>query len=116
EQAIAILEGRVRGRLESAGELLDQPYDWDDLVLPERQTEMLRSLVAEIRSRESLLAKGNRLAKYGGLGQSALLHGPPGTGKTTAAQILARELRVQLVRIDCASIVSKYIGDTARNL
>ena len=114
--AINILEDRVRGRLESAGELLDQPYDWDDLVLPERQTEMLRSLVTEIRSRESLLAKGNRLAKYGGLGQSALLHGPPGTGKTTAAQILARELRVQLVRIDCASIVSKYIGDTARNL
>jgi tRNA A37 threonylcarbamoyladenosine biosynthesis protein TsaE len=115
-EAIDLLRTRVRGRLESAGNLLPQPYDWSDLVLPPRQQTLLRTIVAEIRTREGLLGRGERLAKYGGLGQSALLHGPPGTGKTMVAQILARDLGVQLVRVDCASVVSKYIGDTARNL
>jgi hypothetical protein len=115
-EAAALIASRVRTRLESAGNLLSQPYDWPDLVLPPRQQALLQTIVGEIRSRGKLLASGDRLAKYGGLGQSALLHGPPGTGKTMVAQILARDLSVQLVRVDCASVVSKYIGDTARNL
>lgn len=115
-EAHALLHNRIGGRLEKAGNLLTLPYDWPDLVLPERQLALLRAIVSEIRSRDILLAGGERLSKYGGLGQSALLHGPPGTGKTMVAQILARELQVPLVRIDCASTVSKFIGETAKNL
>lgn len=115
-EALKLLRARVRGRLERAGNLLSQPYGWADLVLPDRQIGLLRTIVDEIRSREQLLHTDDRLAKYGGLGQSALLHGPPGTGKTMVAQILARELQVPLVRVDCASAVSKFIGETAKNL
>ncbi len=114
--ACAHIRESARARLEADSQLLDQPYDWDDLVLPPRQRALIDTLVAEMRARERLLAAGERRAKYGGLGQSILFHGPPGTGKTMAAQVLARELQVDLVRVDCASAISKFIGETAKNL
>lgn len=115
-EACLRIRAGVRARLEQDAQLLDQPYDWDDLVLPARQQALIATVLAEMRARDRLLAGGDRRAKYGGLGQSILFHGPPGTGKTMAAQVLARALQVDLVRVDCASAISKFIGETAKNM
>ena len=114
--ACACIRASARARLEQGAQLLDQPYDWSDLVLPARQRILIDTIVAEMRARDRLLGRGDRRAKYGGLGQSILFHGPSGTGKTMAAQVLARELQVDLVRVDCASAISKFIGETAKNM
>ncbi|MFN3389080.1 MAG: ATP-binding protein [Allosphingosinicella sp.] len=115
-EACLRIRASARARLEQDAQLLDQPYDWGDLVLPARQRALIETLLGEMRARDRLLAQGDRRAKYGGLGQSILFHGPPGTGKTMAAQVLARTLQVDLVRVDCASVISKFIGETAKNL
>ncbi|MBV8686508.1 MAG: ATP-binding protein [Alphaproteobacteria bacterium] len=114
--ACARIRERARTRLQGDAQLLRQPYGWADLVLADRPLALLRAIIAEMRARDGLLAGGERRAKYGGLGQSILFHGPPGTGKTMAAQVIAAELQVDLVRVDCASTISKYIGETAKNL
>jgi hypothetical protein len=90
---------------------------WRDLVLPEDQREILQEIVAQIRNRSKVYElwgfahKSNR-----GLGISALFAGSSGTGKTMAAEVLAKELSLDLFRIDLSSVVSKYIGETEKNL
>ena len=106
-----------RPRLEGLAERIFPSSGWDDLVLPEMQKQTLRQLAAQSRHRMTVYenwgfaAKGRR-----GLGLSALFAGPSGTGKTLAAEVLAGELRLDLYRIDLSSVVSKYIGETEKNL
>jgi hypothetical protein len=106
-----------RPRLEALAERISPSATWDDLVLPPSQIQTLRHLVAQSRNRMTVYetwgfaARGRR-----GLGLSALFSGPSGTGKTLAAEVLARELNLDLYRIDLASVVSKYIGETEKNL
>lgn len=90
---------------------------WDDLVLPEALASDLRDLAHEARTRRAAWAAPamQRLfARERGL--VGVFHGPPGTGKTMAAQVVAREMGVDLYRIDCGAIISKYIGETAKNM
>jgi SpoVK/Ycf46/Vps4 family AAA+-type ATPase len=90
---------------------------WEDLVLPETQKDTLREVAAQVGRRQvvyeqwGFAGRGSR-----GLGVSALFAGPSGTGKTMAAEVLARELRLDLYRIDLSTVVSKYIGETEKNL
>jgi SpoVK/Ycf46/Vps4 family AAA+-type ATPase len=90
---------------------------WDDLVLPIRQKQILREIAVHARNRMKVYntwgfaSKSNR-----GLGISVLFTGTSGTGKTMAAEALANELRLDLYRIDLSSVVSKYIGETEKNL
>jgi SpoVK/Ycf46/Vps4 family AAA+-type ATPase len=90
---------------------------WEDLILPELQMGMLRQLAAQSRHRMKVYeewgfaARGRR-----GLGLSALFSGPSGTGKTLAAEVIATELGLDLYRIDLSAVVSKYIGETEKNL
>jgi hypothetical protein len=106
-----------RPRLEGLAERIFPSSGWDDLVLPEMQKQTLRQLAAQSRHRMTVYenwgfaAKGRR-----GLGLSALFSGPSGTGKTLAAEVLAGALRLDLYRIDLSSVVSKYIGETEKNL
>ncbi|MFP3556888.1 ATP-binding protein [Paraburkholderia sp. SIMBA_049] len=106
-----------RPRLDGLAERIVPASGWDDLVLPEMQKTTLRQLAAQSRHRMTVYeawgfaAKGRR-----GLGLSALFSGPSGTGKTLAAEVLAAELGLDLYRIDLASVVSKYIGETEKNL
>ena len=106
-----------RPSLEGLAERIPPQACWDDLVLPEMQKETLRQLAAQSRYRMKVYetwgfsAKGRR-----GLGLSALFSGPSGTGKTLAAEVLANELALDLYRIDLSSVVSKYIGETEKNL
>jgi SpoVK/Ycf46/Vps4 family AAA+-type ATPase len=90
---------------------------WDDLVLPEQQLETLHQLVSQSRHRLTVYERWGFASKEGrGLGLCALFSGPSGTGKTLAAQVLASELKLDLYRIDLSAVVSKYIGETEKNL
>ena len=106
-----------RPRLEALAERIAPSARWDDLVLPGMQKQMLKRLTAQARHRMTVYetwgfsAKGSR-----GLGLSALFSGPSGTGKTLAAEVIAADLNLDLYRIDLSSVVSKYIGETEKNL
>ena len=90
---------------------------WDDIVLPEDQVTALVELLARIRQRRTVYETWGFADKVGrGLGVSALLSGPPGTGKTMAAGLIARDLGVEIYQVDLSKIVSKWIGETERNL
>jgi hypothetical protein len=108
---------QARPRLEGLAQRIKPAAAWDDLVLDENQKRMLNHIAVHVRQRSMVYqswgfaSKGSR-----GLGISALFAGPSGTGKTMAAEILANELRLDLYRIDLSQVVSKYIGETEKNL
>lgn len=90
---------------------------WEDLVLPNAQRELLRDLVTHVRRHVTVFETwgfGRRSAR--GQGVTALFAGPSGTGKTMAAEVIARELRLDLLHVDLSQVVSKYIGETEKNL
>jgi SpoVK/Ycf46/Vps4 family AAA+-type ATPase len=90
---------------------------WGDLVLPEPQLAVLRQIAAHVRHRFEVHERWGFASKSNrGLGVSVLFSGESGTGKTMAAEVLAGELELDLYRIDLASMVSKYIGETEKNL
>ncbi|TYP79679.1 AAA family ATPase [Paenibacillus methanolicus] len=96
---------------------LNPRYQWSDLVLPEEQLDMLRQASAMMRYRGEVFGKWGfeRKLSYG-KGVSMLFAGPPGTGKTMAAEVMASELNMEAYKIDLSQIVSKYIGETEKNL
>jgi hypothetical protein len=90
---------------------------WGDLVLPDDQTTAITELLSRIRERRRVYEDWGFADKVGrGLGVSALFSGPPGTGKTMAAGLVARALRVELYQVDLSKVVSKWIGETEKNL
>jgi vesicle-fusing ATPase len=108
---------RSRVRLEGLAERIDPAASWDDLVLPAAHTALLHELVRHVRHRTQVYERwgfGARTTR--GLGVTALFAGESGTGKTLAAEVIARELGLDLYRIDLAATVSKYIGETEKNL
>jgi ATPase family associated with various cellular activities (AAA) len=96
---------------------LDPAYSWNDLVLPERQLDLLRSISAYLRHRDQVLSEwGYEVTVSRTQGLKVLFAGESGTGKTMAAQVLGAQLGLDLFRVDLATIVSKYIGETEKNL
>ncbi len=90
---------------------------WDRLVLPETEANILKSMVAHINQRQKVFENwGWEADSSRGLGISALFSGSSGTGKTFSAEIIAKELGVDLQRIDLPSVVSKYIGESEKTL
>lgn len=90
---------------------------WNDLVLPATQLQTLREVSIHVRQRMKIYEVWGFAAKSArGLGISALFSGASGTGKTMAAEVLANELQLDLYRIDLSQVVSKYIGETEKNL
>jgi SpoVK/Ycf46/Vps4 family AAA+-type ATPase len=92
-------------------------YGWNDIILPDDQRTMLREIVATVRGRPQVLEEwgvGRKLASSAGV--TVLFAGPPGTGKTMGAEIIAAELGLDLYKIDLSTIISKYIGETEKNL
>ena len=106
-----------RPRLEDLVQRIEPIAGWDDLVLPDAQTQILHRLAAQARYRMKVYETWG-FAERGrrGLGISALFAGGSGTGKTLAAEVLAHSLGLDLYRIDLATVVSKYIGETEKNL
>jgi hypothetical protein len=106
-----------RKRLEDLAQRIEPSASWDDLVLPAPQTEAVRCIAQHVRYRGTVHdAWGFAARSARGLGISALFTGASGTGKTMAAEVLANELSLDLYRIDLAGVVSKYIGESEKNL
>jgi AAA+ superfamily predicted ATPase len=107
----------ARPRLEALAQRVRPAATWDDLVLPEPQRQILAQIAVHVRRRARVYGDWGFAARSSrGLGVSALFSGPSGTGKTMAAEVLANELGLDLFRIDLSSVVSKYIGETEKNL
>jgi AAA+ superfamily predicted ATPase len=92
-------------------------HGWDDLVLSEEKIELLKEICSQVRFRYQVFSKWGFKEKIThGRGLGILFSGSPGTGKTLAAEVMAHELQLDLYKIDLSSIVSKYIGETEKNL
>jgi hypothetical protein len=119
------LESIIRGvcsdsidhRLDELAQRIVPAASWDDLVLPETELSTLREVATHVRQRLRVFEDWGFADKSArGIGISVLFSGESGTGKTMAAEVLAKELRLALYRIDLASLVSKFIGETEKNL
>lgn len=108
---------QARPRLESLAQRIEPGAGWEDLVLPEPEMRVLRQIADQVAHRSTVYdAWGFGKSGGRGLGISALFCGASGTGKTLAAEVMASVLRLDLYRIDLAGLVSKYIGETEKNL
>jgi SpoVK/Ycf46/Vps4 family AAA+-type ATPase len=102
------------GRL---GQEIAPRFRWQDIVLPGELAEMLNEMIIRVRHRPLVFGEWGftqRHARSASL--SALFAGPSGTGKTMAAEVIANELGLPLYRVDLSAVVSKYIGETEKNL
>ncbi len=107
----------ARGGLDDLAQRLESTATFDDLVLPDAQRELLGDILAHVRHRSRVYDEWQMSGpSRRGLGISALFAGPTGTGKTLAAEVLANALALDLYRIDLSQVVSKYIGETEKNL
>ncbi|NEO83830.1 MAG: ATP-binding protein [Spirulina sp. SIO3F2] len=108
---------QARPQLEGLAQRITVNATWDDLILPEREKNTLRQITTHVRQQARVYQQWGFAGKnQRGLGLAALFAGASGTGKTTAAEILANELKLDLFRIDLSAIMSKYIGETEKNL
>jgi hypothetical protein len=108
---------RSRGRLDDLAQRIESTATFNDLVLPDPEREVLEEVLTHVKHRSMVYQEwGFGAPGQRGLGISALFAGASGTGKTMAAEVLARALRLDLYRIDLSSVVSKYIGETEKNL
>ncbi len=103
--------------LNSLASPIKPAYDWEDLVLPKSEVQMLKDACAHVKYRHTVYNTWgfSKKAAYG-RGLSMLFAGPPGTGKTMAAQVVTNQLHMQMYKIQLSQIVSKYIGETEKNL
>lgn len=96
---------------------VETPYRLADLVAPDSTTELLRETLGQMRYRSKVLDEWGFAAKSSNAANLCVLfHGPPGTGKTMASSIIANELSLPLYRVDLSTVLSKYIGETERNI
>jgi hypothetical protein len=108
---------QARARLDDLAQRIVPFASWNDIVLPESQLRTLRDIAAHGRHRSKVYETWGFATKSDrGLGMSAMFAGASGTGKTMAAEVLANELNLDLYRIDLSQVVSKYIGETEKNL
>lgn len=108
---------QARSRLDELAQRINSSTGWNDLILPEKERGILSDIAAHVRQRTTVYERWGFAAKgQRGLGMSVLFAGASGTGKTMAAEVLANELKLDLYRIDLSSVVSKYIGETEKNL
>jgi hypothetical protein len=90
---------------------------WEDLVLPADKVDHLREICSQARHHYRVYGAWGFGARLGhGKGLSVLFSGPPGTGKTMAAEVVAHDLGLDLYKVDLSAVVSKYIGETEKNL
>lgn len=107
----------TRPQLAGLAQKIEPRETWDDIVLPEQQKQILREVSLHVRNRLKVYEKWGFAHKSSrGLGISTLFVGESGTGKTMASEVLAKELQLDLYRIDLSQVVNKYIGETEKNL
>lgn len=104
-------------KLISLSRKIEPKYSWEDIVLPKEKFNQLKEICSYVKYKHVVYGDwgfGKKLSL--GKGLNALFFGPSGTGKTMAAEIIADDLQLDLYKIDLSTVVSKYIGDTERNL
>lgn len=96
---------------------INSGYTWDQLILPDSQKQLLSHICSQMENKYTVYEEWGfgRTVAYG-RGVTVVFAGPPGTGKTMAAQILSKELKLELYKIDLSQMVSKYVGETEKNL
>ena len=117
QQVTAAAYSQITHKLGEHATLIYARHTWDQLVLGETEKEMLRMACDQVRYQHVVYDQwgfDERLAY--GKGVSMLFAGPPGTGKTMAAQVVANELGIEMYKVDLSQVVSKYIGETEKNL
>lgn len=108
---------QARTALEDLAQRIEPRAHWDELVVPDDVAQTLREIISQVQHRITVYdvwgfgARGAR-----GLGITALFTGESGTGKSMAAEVLAKELDLDVYRIDLSTVISKYIGETEKNL
>jgi hypothetical protein len=107
----------IHHRLQERAVKISAKYTWDDLVLPAETIGLLRQACRRLQYRHKVMNLWgfDRKLPYG-RGISMLFTGPPGTGKTMSAIVMANEMEAELYRVDLSRVVSKYIGETEKNL
>jgi hypothetical protein len=111
------LRHNIAERLGGLASRVEVTQTWDDLVVGDDTTDQIQALVGRIRYAHQVLDRwGYRQKIARGTGTAALLSGPPGTGKTMVAGLIARELDLELYQVDLSKIVSKWVGETEKNL
>lgn len=117
EDIILAIRQKNSGELGPFAELQDPCFSWNDMIVEDEVYKNLRYIVDRILYRNVVGQKWgyDDILKYG-KGVCALFYGPPGTGKTMAARVLANELGIDLYRIDLSRMVSKYVGETQKNI
>ena len=116
-ELLSACRAQSSGRLNALAHKIAGTYAWEDIVLPPDQVALLQEICLQVRHRRTVLERwgfDRRLAM--GKGVNVLFAGPSGTGKTMAAEIIAGDLGLELYKVDLASMVSKYIGETEKNL
>lgn len=96
---------------------IDCRHGWDDIVLPASKLQQLKEICAQVKNRHQVFDEwgfGQKVSRGGGL--SVIFTGSPGTGKTMAAEVMSKELELELYKIDLSGVISKYIGETEKNL
>ena len=106
----------ARPKLENLAQRIESDATWEDLVVPEQEKDLLKDLAVQVKQKAKVYEQWGFGGKKRGLGITALFHGNSGTGKTMAAEVIANTLNLDLYRIDLSSVVSKYIGETEKNL
>jgi AAA+ superfamily predicted ATPase len=96
---------------------LDARYTWKDIILPPSATTQLREVCAQVRHRQTVYGDwGFDRTVSLGKGLAVLFFGQSGVGKTMAVEVIANELQLEAFKIDLSTVVSKYIGETEKNL
>jgi len=104
-------------RIEATATRVERLASWDDLIVPDDISDVLYELCARVRHRRTVLEDwGMRGVAATAQGTTALFQGAPGTGKTMAAEVIANALGYELWRVDLSRVVSKWIGETEKNL
>ncbi len=119
--ATAALDNQVRqyvaARLNHVAKRVERIAHWEDLALPEELLDSLREFISRARHRRTVYEEWGYDAKMTtSRGLTALFYGPPGTGKTMVAGVIAQELGLDMYRVDLARVVSKWVGETEKNL
>lgn len=117
EQLWSACLSSTRPQLDILAQRLNPKATWEDIILPLEETSLLHQIADQVRHRSKVYQDwGFQKRMNRGMGISALFAGESGTGKTMAAEVIANDLRLNLYRIDLSAVVSKYIGETEKNL
>jgi SpoVK/Ycf46/Vps4 family AAA+-type ATPase len=111
------LRQNIAEQLGGLAQRIDVTQSWEDLVIADDTADMIATLIGRVRHAHHVLDRWGYRSKIArGAGVAALFSGPPGTGKTMVAGLIACELELELYQVDLSKIVSKWIGETEKNL